>query len=515
MLKRYGIPGQRQYGVDIIDPTYASPFYGAQCKLREAHKNFRAKELRDEVNEAKQFTPKLDHYAIVTTAKIPTETDNELIAINKEHGDQGLFVVEIIKYDDLARQFSQVIYAATECRSPIHADTSTSQIGADLSDIKVKLDTLLENAAAGAPQDDISDAVKDVAAKKYAIAHRELIRIREKRWDKLSDLQKYDVAANLAVCSIALNEPSKAATLFFEAVEFKPTDERARTNVALAHALNESFDKANALASELMQEFPLSPRVAALWVSTAHRDTGLADLESRVSGLLEDVEVNVALGYRALFRDELDKAEGYAKRATSNTSADSRAWLLLGVVLIRKEIEANLGTDIDPPLMTQERRHQLSAAKAALDQAVDMARRDSSLPLLVGSLVQRSIAKELLGDAEGRAIDAEEAHSIDPTRVDVKRTYAALLAKRGDANGAITILKSIAPHEHDHGTKYMLGLLLSQRKGDGDIQEAVTLFRTVSDGDGFVPPGLRSQLLHLCIALGDRSDLDGTLNSPW
>jgi tetratricopeptide (TPR) repeat protein len=513
MLKRYGIPGQSQRGVDIIDPTGTVPFHGAQCKLRESHTNFRAKELRDEVDEAKQFIPKLDHYAIVTTAKIPTQTDDELTAINREHAEAGLFVVEIIKYDTLVEEFPQVLYGSTRLGSPIPSDTGTSRIGSDLSDIKVKLDTLLGGSTSGGPQDDISDAVKEVTAKKYAMAHRELSRIREKRWDKLGDLQKYDVAANLAVCCIALNDPSQAAALFLEAVQFKPTDERARTNVALAHALNEHFDKGHTLAAELMNEFPTSPRAAALWISTAPRDSRFADLESRLSPqLLDEEEVGVALGYAALQYGEIPKAEECAKHVTSNTRSDSRGWLLLGMVLVRKEIDKNLRADPDPELMTPGTRQDLLSAKAAFDKAVEMARRDNSLPLLVGSLAQRSALNELLQDSEGQAADIQEAHSLDPSRVDVKRAYAIFLAKCRKTDEAIATLKSIAPH-HDNGTRYLLGLFLCQRKSEGDIQEAITLFRTVGRSNDFAPPGLRSHVLHLCIDIGDIPDLDMTLKA--
>jgi hypothetical protein len=124
-----------------IRRSYTAPFHAAQCKLREAHKNFRAKELRAEVDEAKQFTPKLGHYAIVTTAKISTETDDELVTINNEHSKNGLFVVEIIKYDDLAESFPQVVLS----RLPTPLDASANQIS-ELSEIKVKLDTLLEHS---------------------------------------------------------------------------------------------------------------------------------------------------------------------------------------------------------------------------------------------------------------------------------------------------------------------------------------------------------------------------------
>jgi tetratricopeptide (TPR) repeat protein len=513
LMKRYGIPGQSQHGVDIIDPAFTKPFYAAQCKLRETHKTFRGEELRAEIDAAKEFTPKLDHYAIVTTAKIPTDTDDELVAINREHAQKGLFTVEIIKYDNLVESFPHVLLGSLKLGWPVHADIGLLQTAADLSDIKVRLDTLLERSAVGVPSDEISDALKDVAAKRYSVAHRELTRVRERRWDGLTTIQRYDVAANLAICCIALNQPLRAAELFLEAAQFKPNDERARTNVVLAYALNESTEKAHSLAGALMQEFPASTRVASLWVSTAPREAKLQDLELTLTGtLVEDIEVAVALGYAALSDEKLDKAEEYALRATSKAPTDPRAWLLLGVVLIRKEVNIGLGVDSMP--VTHEQRERIVAAKTALDRAVSCARSDNSVPLLVSALVQRSTANELLGDSQGRKTDIHEAFNIDSTRLDVKRNYAALQASDGDTSEAIKTLRSIPETHRDHGTRYLLGALLAQRRKSSDKEDAVTLFRTIGTTPGIVPPGLRSHVLHVCIELGDDpADLDVSISA--
>jgi tetratricopeptide (TPR) repeat protein len=507
LMKRYGIPGQRQHGVDIVDPTFTTPFHAAQCKLRESHKLFRGKELRAEVDAAKQFTPKLDHYAIITTAKIPTETDDELIIINREHSQDGLFTVEIIKYDTLAASFPHVVLGTLKLGLPVQADTSALQIGSHLSDIKVRLDTLLERSPGVTPNDDIEEALKDARAKNYTAAQCELARLREKGWDTLTNLQKYDVTANLAICCIALNEPFRAAELFLEAVKLKPNDERARTNVILAYALKECTDKAHSIAAELMQEFPASTRVAALWISTAPRNAKLQDLESRLTDtLVEDLEVTVALGYAALFDDNLDRAEEYARHATSKAAGDPRAWLLFGVVLVKKEIDISVG--IDAKLVSPQQHKRLADAKEALDNAVNSARTDNSLPLLVSALVQRSNVNELLGDSQGRKADIHEAFNIDSTRVDVKRNYAVLQASEGDTRAAIATFRSIPATHHDHGTRYLLGLLLAQRRNPGDKEEAILLFRAIGTTPGPVPPGLRSHVLHLCIELGDPVDLE-------
>jgi hypothetical protein len=44
--------------------------YAAQCKLKENRKSLEPKEIRAEVEKAKKFPSKLDHYAILTTGKV-------------------------------------------------------------------------------------------------------------------------------------------------------------------------------------------------------------------------------------------------------------------------------------------------------------------------------------------------------------------------------------------------------------------------------------------------------------
>lgn len=83
--------GEEQYGVDIFDTHGEDPMYGAQCKLKEQWKSLAPKEIREEIEKAKTFPSKLDHYAILTTGKISGDAQLEIQAINREHRASGLF----------------------------------------------------------------------------------------------------------------------------------------------------------------------------------------------------------------------------------------------------------------------------------------------------------------------------------------------------------------------------------------------------------------------------------------
>jgi hypothetical protein len=62
-LERFAKKGENQYGVDIFDTLGESPEYAAQCKLKEQWKSLEPGEIRAEVEKAKTFPSKLDHYA--------------------------------------------------------------------------------------------------------------------------------------------------------------------------------------------------------------------------------------------------------------------------------------------------------------------------------------------------------------------------------------------------------------------------------------------------------------------
>lgn len=109
--QKNGRKGQRQHGTDIWGrPKNAQgAVYGVQCKGKDRlfGAPVTAKELRDEVTKAREFSPPLSDWTLVTTA--PKDAGIELAArqITAEHQQNGLFLVHVFGWEDLQSLISR------------------------------------------------------------------------------------------------------------------------------------------------------------------------------------------------------------------------------------------------------------------------------------------------------------------------------------------------------------------------------------------------------------------------
>ncbi|MFK3973540.1 hypothetical protein ACI2KS_22745 [Pseudomonas sp. NPDC087358] len=74
--------------------------------------------------------------------------------------------------------------------------------------------------------------------------------------EKLSDLLRFRIKANIAICHYQLGNIAKAPNLLLEACTYAPEDKRAIANKALAYILQNDSDKALAYGNEKIIEYP-------------------------------------------------------------------------------------------------------------------------------------------------------------------------------------------------------------------------------------------------------------------
>src|SRR5258708_36429546 len=84
-MDRFGVRGERQFGIDILDMGGMTPLHAGQCKLRELGKKLSPREISDEVDKARTFSLKLGKYGILTTAKVSTQAHTRITEINQRH----------------------------------------------------------------------------------------------------------------------------------------------------------------------------------------------------------------------------------------------------------------------------------------------------------------------------------------------------------------------------------------------------------------------------------------------
>lgn len=179
-LDLYAHKGEEQSGIDIIDLTAKEPLSAAQCKLHDPGKTIPPAEINGEVLKAEQFAPKLGRYAILTTAKASKKAHDTVLEINRKHGEQGLFPVELITWGKIENLLDKHI----SVRDAFYATLSgrkANEITSKLSEIRQALTSRSDNAPEPAPPATLPTADN----RRFAIAIAHLTHDRDNETERL------------------------------------------------------------------------------------------------------------------------------------------------------------------------------------------------------------------------------------------------------------------------------------------------------------------------------------------
>lgn len=109
-IVRNGRSGQNQHGVDI----YAMPkgekcYFGIQCKLKDeyTHAKLKKKIVDEEINNARNFRPKLGKLIFATTANKDAEIEQYIREKNIEHLENEDFGIEYKAWEDIVDLLEQ------------------------------------------------------------------------------------------------------------------------------------------------------------------------------------------------------------------------------------------------------------------------------------------------------------------------------------------------------------------------------------------------------------------------
>lgn len=92
----YGRNGQAQNGVDVFG-KWKKSIIGIQCKRLDCKLSLAM--VKSEIKKAEEFTPKLTKFVIATTDRRDAKMQSNVLAINSERANEGLFEVEILYWD--------------------------------------------------------------------------------------------------------------------------------------------------------------------------------------------------------------------------------------------------------------------------------------------------------------------------------------------------------------------------------------------------------------------------------
>jgi hypothetical protein len=111
-IQRNGRSGQQQRGVDIFGrPNGGGTFHGIQCKLKTADASRPAMltkaEVRREVDEARKFTPPLEHLIIATTAPADVKIQAFVRVLSDRHAADGMFRIDVLAWPEIQARLAK------------------------------------------------------------------------------------------------------------------------------------------------------------------------------------------------------------------------------------------------------------------------------------------------------------------------------------------------------------------------------------------------------------------------
>lgn len=103
-IKKNGRLGQNQNGVDVYGiPNGENMYYGIQCKGKDeySHKNLSEKEIVDEIEKAKKFSPPIKKLYFAATASKDSKIEEFVRKVNILNTENNLFEIHLFCWEDI------------------------------------------------------------------------------------------------------------------------------------------------------------------------------------------------------------------------------------------------------------------------------------------------------------------------------------------------------------------------------------------------------------------------------
>ncbi|MGA9885394.1 MAG: hypothetical protein WBQ34_16890 [Candidatus Acidiferrales bacterium] len=474
-LEIFGKRGERQYGIDILDLSGEMPLYAAQCKLKEEHKSLTPKEIQDEVDKAREFVEPLGKYAILTTAKVSTQSQMKVREINLAHRASGLFEVELLTWEHMCA----LLQRYSEVQARFYSDIpirEAQNIERGLLAINQGVQSLTAKVEGDEIDSQINEARDEITNRQFQLATFLLNRIQRNNSAQLTPRQKFRVLSNLGAAALGQNNGPAAARFFLDAATHQPMDEHARTNEVLACLLVDDITTCHEKASELRREYPSSARLASLWVTSGARNTPFAEIERELDSiLLTDPEVCVALARRALMEIQLPKALQYAAAAAKAAPKWSQPHLVMAQAKLGTALHVQFGFNETSSFQEQT----LLGAETESSLALDLAREEKDPHTAKMALILRTELKLLLGNKDDAWSDAQEAERLDADDPQVMLALAEVRLSTGRLDDGIALLTKAFTTHPDADVAFVYGRALFNRGRDEDLDQALRVLTAV------------------------------------
>jgi tetratricopeptide (TPR) repeat protein len=400
----------------------------------------------------------------MTTAKVSTQAQKAILAINDEHKKQGLFKVELITW----QRIDTLLVQHRDVWEKLYPSDQAESLWIDAS---------------------ISEACAQSERKNFELSRLLSQKIREQKWDRLAPRQKFRILTTIAIAYVAEGNIKEAIPLFLDAKLQQPDDEQAIANEILAYILGNKDAKAFDLATEARRKYPHSASILKHWIHTAPLES-VDQLQRDMPPLLEtDPDVCLALAERATRLANFGEAERLAKLALEGRPDWTHAKLVLAESITAVEelrIEGRHGEPIEAGSQSR-----LRFAEVKLTEVINTLRGTVMLGVKARAFLVRSGIRRLLGENQLADEDIFSARENLPNDSSVLCRYGQVLLNSGErARGITELRKAIAISGRRFDPVMCLAIALSVGELS-ERQEALGLFTEIAVQPAPLPPDVR------------------------
>lgn len=457
-----GRSGQKQAGVDVYGTDRRhSKWVGIQCKGRTGGYSGKVteKELRDEVEKAKGFVPKLDKFILATTA--PNDANIQKVAreLNEKHRENHLFEVAVLSWDEIKAYLDrhpQVsrghLSGVSGLAQSVLMDVVTEAFAAvsrPMNDVAQPREISATSATApernfsddllGQRITDAADLLNDSTAQ-AAIAR--LTKLLEKEGSNATNRNRFRIMANLGSAHAAKGDTAVAVDWYRQAYEEYPETAEGLSILAAAEALDGNHEEAVNIAHRALALPNPQDRAVAVLLECTPSDIPWKQLQSQIPQQFQNKpEFLLILAERAQIAGE---HKDYHKLVKEAVRRDPQGWRVLsyaGYLRFREVIGQNQSLALgvlrtqDIELLTTAQTHFIAAWGSLKDSGYQSEAETTLINAISVSLLLRDGAalNDLIRVASGRLGDVTQ----------LLRLRAATHIQRGEHGIAADILATI------------------------------------------------------------------------
>ena len=362
------------------------------------------------------------------------------------------------------------------------------------SQLNVNISDLIATEVGKEHHREIDNARKLLENNKPATALELLEILNERIWADASDELRFRILTNIAAAWLALNDEKKAAKLLIRAFQYKPEDEGALSNRALAHLLLGETEYAADYVKQTLEKNPSNTDAYVILIGISAKEESLDEVIAKVPDDLHDSpQIAFAISDLAWQRGNFEAAKRWGEIMVSQKEENTPNFkAAFATILIEQTLADNLA--VGTSQLNDSQKEQLRCAIGFLTEAWNTVSNTELKNYRAGWIINRGIAHFHLGELTKATEDLDTALGIEKSNPILIKNRALLAFECGDTQKAVELLEKIqsAPEVPEAPIILANFLLLSER-----LDESITKLNDFLQRD--LSPELQEEARRLLI----------------